>query len=117
MAAGFVFGETVTFLAAAEVEDDYGNTVESWDSPTTALVKEHAGIEPRPSGEANIEDRNAVTSGFTLYWMGEVFDVKPTWRAVVRGETWQVLGDEAGWVSPFSGWSAGTVVQVGRTDG
>lgn len=113
----FAYGETVTFLAPGSSEDEYGNTVQSWDSPTEILVKPHAGVEPRPSGESNLEDRNAVTSGFTLYWLGEVFDVDPNWRAVVRGETWAVLGDEAGWVSPFTDWQAGTVVQVGRVDG
>jgi head-tail adaptor len=113
----FAYGETVTFLAPGTTEDEYGNHVETWDDPATALVKPHAAVEPRPSGEANVEDRNAVTSGFTLYWSGDVFDVDPTWRAVVRGETWNVLGDSAGWVSPFTGWRAGTVVQVGRTDG
>ncbi len=114
----FAYGETVTFLAPSTVEDDYGNTVESWASPTTALVKEHAGVEPRPvPSEQNVNDRNAVTSGFTLYWPGEVFDVDPQWRAVLYGQTWQVLGEEARWVSPFTNWQAGTVVQVGRVDG
>lgn len=113
----FLYGETVTFLAPGETEDEYGNTVEDWTFPTTVLTKEHAGVEPRPSGETNVDDRNAVTSGFTLYWLGDVFDVDPQWRATVRDETWTVLGDEAGWVSPFTGWQAGTVVQVGRIDG
>ena len=114
----FAYGETVTFLAPSTVEDEYGNTVQSWDTPTTALTKDHAGVEPRPAPtESYNEDRNAVTNGFTLYWQGDVFDVNPQWRAVVRGETWQVLGEEARWVSPFSNWQAGTVVQVGRIDG
>lgn len=113
----FAFGETVTFLEATIVEDDLGNEVESWETPTTVLIKPHAGVEPRPAGEVNVQDRNAVTSGYTLYWSGDVFDVSAQWRAVVRGSTWQVLGDEAGWVSPFTNWQAGTVVQVGRVDG
>ena len=113
----FAYGETVTFLAAGTVEDEYGNTVESWDSPTTVLTKSGAGVEPRPTPTELHDSRNAVTSGYTLYWPGEVFDVDPQWRAVVRGETWQVLGEDAQWVSPFTGWQAGTVVQVGRTDG
>lgn len=113
----FTHGETVTFLAATTVEDEYGNTVESWESPTTALTKPHAGVEPRPTSSEVQDSRNAVTSGYTLYWLGETFDVDPQWRAIVRGETWQVLGEEAQWRSPFTGWEAGTVVQVGRVDG
>ena len=113
----FAHGETVTFLAPGIVEDDYGNTVQDWSEPTTVLVKPHAGIEPRPSGETTQDARNVVTDGFTLYWPGDVFNVDPSWRAEVRGQVWDVLGPEAGWVSPFTGWAAGTVVQVGRVDG
>lgn len=113
----FAAGETVTFLAPGTSEDEYGNTVQDWSTPTTALVKEHAGVEPRPVASENYNDRNAVTDGYTLYWLGEVFDFDPTWRAVVRGQTWDVLGPEAGWVSPFTGWNAGTVVQVGGVNG
>lgn len=114
---GFAHGETVTFLAAGAVEDDYGNTVQDWSTPTTTLVKPGAGIEPRPVAAEFQDDRNAVTDGFTLYWPGETFDVDPTWRAQVRGQTWSVLGPEAQWANPFTGWNAGTIVQVGRIDG
>jgi hypothetical protein len=114
---GFAYGETVTFLGPGSTEDDYGNTVEDWGNPVAVLTKPNAGVEPRPVGSENYENRNAVTDGFTLYWLGDVFDVDPRWKAQVRGETWDILGPEAGWVSPFTGWNAGTVVQVGRTSG
>ena len=113
----FPYGETVTFLGPAVVEDEFGNTAEDWATPTPVLVKGHAGVEPRPVATESHDNRNAITDGFTLYWPGEVFEVDPTWKAVVRGETWDVLGPEAGWVSPFSGWQAGTVVQVGAVSG
>ena len=113
----FAFGETITFLAPTVIEDDYGNTTHDWSNPTVALTKQHAGVEPRPVSVENHDSRNAVTDGFTLYWIDEVFDVDPTWRAVVRVDQLDVLGPEAGWVSPFTGWEAGTVVQVGGVNG
>lgn len=113
----FAYGETVTFLAPGTSTDEYGNETQDWDNPTTALVKDHAGIEPRPVATENYDNRNAITDGYTLYWPGDVFEVDPTWRVTVRGKTWDVLGPEAGWVSPFTGWQAGTVVQVGGVNG
>ena len=34
----FPYGETVTLLAPGANEDEYGNTVESWDTPTTVAT-------------------------------------------------------------------------------
>jgi hypothetical protein len=47
----FAHGETVTVLAASESEDEYGNTVESWDSPTeVAIERGHVGIHALHAG-------------------------------------------------------------------
>ena len=113
----FAFGETVTFLEAPTIEDDLGNEVLDWEHATPVLTKPHAGVEPRPMPTEDHDNRNSVTDGFTLYWPGEVFEVDPLWRATVRGKTWDVLGPGAGWVSPFTDWQAGTVVQVGAVSG
>ena len=112
----FAHGETVTVLAAATSEDEYGNTVESWDVPTEVAVVDGVGVEPRPVGESFTEDRNAVTSGFTLY-MPDWVEVSALHRIEVRGSVYSVLGEPAVWRSPFTGWAPGVVVQVGRTDG
>jgi len=112
----FAYGEEVAVLEAAESTDEYGNTVESWDAPTTVAFVQGVGVEPRPSGETFIDSRNAVTSGFTLYMPAGV-TVQPEHRVAVRGEVWAVQGDPAEWRNPFTGWSPGSVVQVGRTDG
>ena len=112
----FPYGETVTVLAAQLVEDEYGNTVESWDTPTTVATVPGVGVEPRPVSETFNDDRNAVTSGYTLYLPAGVA-VTAQHRVEVRGEVWPVLGDPAEWRNPFTGWQPGMVVQVGRTDG
>lgn len=114
----FPHGETVTVLTAGYVEDPYSDELsQSWDdvSPTEVDVA-GVGVEPRPSGEPSQEARHAVVSGFTLYLpTGTV--VTPQNRIVVRGGTYEVLGEPAEWVNPFTGWTPGVVVQVERVDG
>lgn len=112
----FPFGETVDVLTAGVVTDPYsGEDSPSWDAPTEVQV-DGVGVEPRPSGEPVQDARNAVTSGFTLY-MPAGSDVTAQNRVRVRGIVYGVLGEPAVWRSPFSGWAAGVVVQVERTEG
>lgn len=114
----FANGETVTLLAASTSVDDYGNTVESWDSPTTVATVEHVGVEPRPGGESFQNDRNAITNGYTLYDPSNTLAVATaTNRVQVRGKVWPVLGEPAVWESPYTGWTPGTVLQVGGVNG
>lgn len=112
----FAHGEEVAILEATETTDDYGNTVESWDAPTTVAFVQGVAVEPRPAGESFVDSRNAVTSGFTLYFPPGTA-VTAQQRIAVRGEVWPVQGDPAEWRNPFTGWVPGVVVQVGRTDG
>ena len=106
-------GESVTILAPTSSEDDYGNTVDSWATPTTVATVT-ALVEPRPNGETFTDDRNAITSGYTLY-MPAGTPVTALHRVLVRGSVWNVLGQPAVW--EFGQWEPGVVVQVGRTDG
>lgn len=112
----FAHGETVTILTAGTVTDPYsGDESESWDNPTELNVS-GVGVEPRPSNEPVQDARNAVISGFTLYLpTGTV--IGPQNRVVVRGGTYDVLGEAADWRNPFTGWAPGVVVQVERTAG
>lgn len=112
----FPHGESVTVLAAGVVSDPYsGQPAENWDAPTSTEVVGVA-VEPRPSNEPVQDARNAVTSGFTLY-LPPGTEITARDRVQVRGDTYRVLGDPAEWRSPFSGWDAGIVVQVERTEG
>ena len=112
----FAFGEDVVVLDPGASQDDYGNDVEDWSAPVEVATIRGVGVEPRPAGESFTEDRNAVTSGFTLY-MPAGSSLKATQRVRVRGSVWSVLGSPAEWRNPFTGWEPGVVVQVGRTDG
>lgn len=112
----FPAGETVTLLTPGTSADPYsGGTEEDWGSPTSVDILQ-CGVEPRPSGEPTQDARNAVTSGFTLY-LPSGLGVTAGHRFQVRGEVYEVLGDPADWVNPFTGWEPGTIVQVERTEG
>ena len=109
-------GEEVVLLTAGTKTDPYsGEPVEDWDDPTETPLMTSWPPEPRPSSEPVQDARNAVTSGFTLY-----FDdwpaITPQNRMRVRGREYDVLGEPAEWRWP-TGEVAGSVVQVGRTEG
>ena len=55
-------------------------------------------------------------SGFTLY-LPTGTEIGPQNRVVVRGKTYDVLGEPAEWVNPFTGWAPGVVVQTELTEG
>ena len=113
----FAFGETVTVLTAGTVADPYsGEDASSWNETPGEVSVDDVVVEDRPSGEPVQDARNAVTSGFTLYFPPDTA-VDASSRVVVRGGTYDVLGDPAAWRSPFTGWRPGLVVQVGRVEG
>lgn len=113
----FAYGEPVEFLEAGERSDPYSSETvkDDWGNPVTVLATA-GGVEPIASSEPVQDGRQSVIVGFRLYLPG-IVDINPAWRARVRGEVLQVDGLPAQWQSPFTGWEAGTVVQVGRTDG
>lgn len=113
----FRFGETVTIQTAGPRYDKYADETvyDDWENPASVDVL-GVGIEPRPSSEPVEAARNAVVSGYTLY-LPTGTTVTAQNRIVVRGGTYNALGDPAVWMSPFTGWAPGIVVQVGRTEG
>lgn len=121
----FPHGETVTIQTAGTTTDPYsGDPTPAWElgvgqtwmtAPSQVTVA-GVGIEPRPSSEPVENARNSVVSGYTLY-LPPGTSVTAQNRVVVRGGTYNVLGDPATWRSPFTGWEPGIVVQVGRTEG
>lgn len=121
----FPHGETVAVLTAGTVENPYsGDPTEAWTLPdggewaTEPTEVDHDGvaIEPRPSQEPVQDARNAVTSGFTLYGL-PAGSVTSRNRLRIRGEIYNVLGEPAHWIQPYTGTDFGLVVQVDRTEG
>ena len=113
----FAHGESVTILTAGTEVDPYSDDpVSSWEVEPSEVVVTGVGVEPRPSDEPTQEARNAVVSGFTLYLPAGT-EIGPQNRVVVRGGTYEVLGEAAVWRNPFTGWVPGVVVQVQKVDG
>lgn len=113
----FAHGEPVTVLTPGYDEDPYSDDLEqSWEWSPTEVVVPGCGIEPRPSSEPTQDARNSVVSGFTLYMPAGTV-IGPQNRVIVRGNTYSVEGEAAEWVSPFTGWNPGVVVQVERVEG
>lgn len=110
--------ETVTFLEAGARVDPYSQETvkDDWGNPTPVLTKLML-VEPLASNEPLQDGRQAVIVGYRLYSLRERFTVDPSWRAQVRGEVLAVDGKPAEWDWGFTPGAAGTVVQVGRTDG
>ena len=112
----FPYGETVKVQTAGTVVDPYsGEESPDW-ATSTEVVVDGVAVEPRPSGEPLQDARNQVVSGFTLYFPPSSVLTAAN-RVVVRGGTYNVLGEPAVWRSPFTGWEPGTVVQVERSEG
>lgn len=105
----------VLLTAGTRVDPYSSETVDDWSTPTETELTTAWPPEPRPSSEPTQDARNAVVSGFALY-----FDdwpaITPQNRMRVRGDVYDVLGEPAEWRWP-SGDIAGSVVQVGRTSG
>jgi hypothetical protein len=112
----FATGETIDVLTAGTTTDPYsGKPTADWDNATSVSVSGVA-VEPRPSGEPLQDARNQIVNGFTLYLpAGTAINAQS--RVVVRGNTYDVLGEPADWRSPFDGWQPGLVVQVERSRG
>lgn len=113
----FAYGEAVQFISPTLVLNDYSGEVESedWDNPFVEL-EGACGVEPIASNEPAEDGRQSVIVGYRLYF-DRMVTVDREWRAVVRGDVLRVQGRPAGWRSPFTGWEAGTVVEVRWTDG
>lgn len=111
----FPYGETVTVLTAGTTTDRYGNEVPDWGNATSTLVP-GCGVAPRSSSELNDPSRAAVIVGLTVYLPpGSVVSARD--RMVVRGGTYEVVGEPGDWRSPFTGEAFGLEVALQRVEG
>lgn len=117
----FRHGETVLHhVFDSTAEDDRGNPIPAWLAPVPVVGVAFAPaqtVEPRPSdptGGTSLTSR--VVYPAMLYghagWV-----VGPKDRFTVRGRLYEVEGDESGWRSPFTGWAAGTTVELKAVEG
>lgn len=132
----FPYGEVVTFEALDDgVEDAHGNpvgaygaavavpgcafdpggTVESYGPGRDTVI-----TSPRvfiPSGVSVFEETNFFVFGTDDEGTSQRVSVSPRDRVTVRGITYEVTGDPADWVNPFTGWAPGGVVSLERVSG
>ena len=110
----FPHGETVTVLRrVVGGVDRYGNPTDTWAEGVDVAL---CGVAPRSSDEPAETGRAAVITGLTVY-MPTGTQIAPADRLVVRGVTYEVVGEPGDWRSPFSGWRAGVEVAVTRVEG
>lgn len=112
----FAHGEPVDVLTAGTVTDPYsGEPARSWDTSTSVTV-EHVAVAGGGSLEPLLDARDPVTSDFDLMFpTGTVVTAQN--RVVVRGLTCEVVGRPFRWVSPFTGWEPGLVVNAKVSEG
>lgn len=113
----FTHGETVTRLRGTPVVDRYSGeqTGISWANPD-ALEIPGCGFNPGGSSEPTQDGRNAVITRPEVYAPSDA-DVQSGDRLVVRGDTFEVDGKPAAWISPFTGWAPGTVIALKEVQG
>lgn len=104
--------ETVTRLRATASTDGYDDTGTDWTSPSE-LVLTPFGVEPVSSTEDN-DNRQAVISGYRLYFLNSWPDIQPGDRVLCRDKTWHVNGLPAEWRGPSLG---GMTVALSSTTG
>lgn len=112
-----MFGETITRQRATAAVNVYSGESDGldWDTPSTATISGVA-VAPAGSSEPLEVGRSSVDTRLTLY-LPHGADVRPLDRVVVRGKTYEVQGERAEWTGPFTGWQAGSVVEVQKVDG
>lgn len=113
----FPYGETVTRLRATAAVDAYSNTSEttSWAAPSELEI-DGCAFNPGVSSEPLDLARNAVVTRPEVY-APTGSDILAGDRLVVRGLTFEVVGDPGEYVSPFTGWNPGLVVRLERVEG
>ncbi len=109
--------ETVDILTATPVTDRYGNTTYDWTSPTRRSVS-RVVVAPRRAADSESRElgRQGVIVGLTLY-MPPGTSITAYDRVEVRGEVYEVEGEEGDWRSPHTSWRPGIEVAVRKVTG
>ena len=109
----FTFGERLHVYRATTTVDRYGNTIPStWQLVATI----DGGFAPTSTREDTTQGREAVISDASVY-VACGADARAGDRIEVRGSTYEVVGDPAEWVNPFTGWAAGAEIRLRRVAG
>lgn len=107
------FGHTVVLLIRGVTGvDGYGNDVYGWArTDVTGCV-----IWPRTTGAELVQGQDTVFKGLAVL-MPPGTDVTAVDAVEVAGLEYQVAGDPARWVSPFTGTDPGVQLSLLRVEG
>lgn len=106
-------GEVIeVYRAATTGEDRYGDDVLGFALASTVAG---VGFEPGNSNELAVR-RDGMTIEATLY-LAPGSDVVYQDRVSVRGDMWDVVTEPEVWTNLLTGWDAGVVVGLSRTEG
>lgn len=113
----FAHGETITRLRGVPATDRFSGEVVTldWTSPARQDIT-GCGFDPGTSVESLEVARDTVNTQPTVYAPSGA-DVTALDRVIVRGREWQVDGDPAEYVNPFTGWAAGLVIKLKAVTG
>jgi head-tail adaptor len=108
-----VFNEPVSIVNPTTETDGYGDEVFVYDDEDA--VAEWCAFEPAGTTET-LDGRTAVTQTPRLYLQtGSAITAHA--RVTVRGDEFEVDGEPARWIDPFSGGSIGVVASLKRVAG
>lgn len=113
----FIHGEQIQVLKPVAVIDEYSGEMSRWSfENVTPLTLGGFAVAPNVERESPQPGRNPIYSGITLY--GPVGpDIDPHDRVIVRGTEYEVDGEIADWINPFTGTRHGSVINLKRGDG
>ncbi|NVM97825.1 hypothetical protein [Arthrobacter sp. SDTb3-6] len=100
-------GETIVRLRRQMVADPYSGelTQGSWEA-ADELPIEGAAVAPSSTTEPASANRQMVITSMSVYGPPGM-DVLRADRIRARSGLWEVAGENAAWVNPFTGWAPG----------
>lgn len=113
----FSHGETVTRQRGTAVTGYYSAELTDldWTDPDELEIP-GCGFNPGSSSEPVQDARDAVITKPEVYAPADA-DVLAGDRLVVRGVAYEVSGRPQEWISPFTGWAPGLVIQLDLVEG
>ena len=107
--------ETVTRLRATTTTNRYSDTERDWSNPDELAI-DGCAVAPRDSPETPGDNRDGIIIGFTVY-APEGADVTATDRLRVRGDDYDVDGEPAVWVNPWTSVEEGVEIRTRVVNG
>lgn len=116
-----MIGSSVTRLRATRSRSPYAHgpdvaDLEDWSKPETKVFHGCA-VAPTSSLVKYTEIGSPIVTGISLLFPGQVnLDIKGRDRFQIKDEIWLIAGEPQEYVSPFTGYVGGTVVNLTKSE-